>query len=124
MVRDLMLEQGASPAAAETVVREAIIGPWFPTVAAVRLLSGGELWVQRVHVPTELAAEGEATLDPRDLGSHEWDVFGADGRYHGLIAFPEGFLLMDVVGDRAYGVARDELGVQRVVRLRVEPPTP
>lgn len=57
-----------------------------------------------------------------------FDVFGADGRYGGRVRLPGG---MDaypapvIRGDALYGVVRDSLNVQHVVRARIRrPPAP
>lgn len=51
-----------------------------------------------------------------------WDVFAPDGRFLGQVHFPHGFTLYALRGDHAWGVQRDELDVQSIVRLRVDPP--
>ena len=52
-----------------------------------------------------------------------YDVFEPDGTYLGVVAPPEDFTpyvnpVFD--GDLVWGVTRDELGVERVVRYRIE----
>ncbi len=54
-----------------------------------------------------------------DFGGSNWDVFDADGRFLGEVAMPPRFTPRALLGDRIYGVARDALDVQYVVRLRV-----
>jgi hypothetical protein len=51
-----------------------------------------------------------------------WDVFSEDGRLLGEVAMPARFTLHKIRGSRIYGVERDELGVQRVARLRIRMP--
>jgi hypothetical protein len=41
-------------------------------------------------------------------------VFDADGQYLGVVSFGVRFQPLRVIGERFYGVARDELGVQAV----------
>jgi hypothetical protein len=55
----------------------------------------------------------------QDLGSSEFDVFDAEGRYLGMVAMPDRFTPLRFVGDAVYGVWQDELDVQYVVRLRI-----
>jgi hypothetical protein len=59
------------------------------------------------------------TFDPQDIGAPEWDVFDRQGRFLGVLTMPSRFQPLRVVDDRVYGVQRDELDVQHVVRLRV-----
>lgn len=70
------------------------------------------VWVERV------------TADPR-LSGRIHDVFDPEGRFLGsaTLPFPLGRLLRPVARrDRIYGVTTDSLGVQYVVRARVERP--
>jgi len=52
-------------------------------------------------------------------GGPYWDVFDGDGAYRSVVEMPAGFKPMRFVDDRLYGVHRDELEMQRVVRLRL-----
>jgi hypothetical protein len=71
---------------------------------------GGHLWVQR-----RTAAD-----DPFELA----DRYGPDGGYLHTVRWPRGVFLYHgaVDGDAAHGVSLDELGVARVVKLRLPPP--
>lgn len=67
----------------------------------------GRLWVR-----PEVAADS--------LRQRRFDVFDAEGRYLGPVDSPVDLPRAPrVVGDRVYGVTRDELGVNYVVRLRI-----
>ena len=46
-------------------------------------------------------------------------MFDGDGAYRGVVEMPAGFKPMRFVDDRLYGVHRDELEMQGVVRLRL-----
>ncbi|HSG48886.1 MAG TPA: hypothetical protein VLA43_13790, partial [Longimicrobiales bacterium] len=99
--------------------------PAFHAISAGR---DGRIWV-RVPQP---GAEGEdRNYDPKnpDATPDRWsepvafDVFEEDGTYLGGVSAPQGFSVNpDPVfdGERVWAVTRDELGVQRVVRYRVE----
>ena len=55
--------------------------------------------------------------------SVRYDVFEADGTYLGVVVPPDEFSpFPDPVfnGDHVWGVTRDELGVARVVRFRID----
>jgi hypothetical protein len=93
------------------------------------------LWTRRVLSADELRATGEP-FNPRTVamiyaggyvpegnaGSTVWDVFDADGVYLGPLELPARFTPLHVHDHHIYGVARDSLDVQYVVRLAVEPP--
>ena len=49
----------------------------------------------------------------------EWDVFDAAGKYLGMVTMPPKFAPRMIWGNQIYGVWRDELDVQYVVRLRI-----
>ena len=54
-----------------------------------------------------------------EFGSTTSDVYAADGRYLGVVEMPQRFQPRTFRGDKIYGVWRDELDVQYVMRLRV-----
>jgi hypothetical protein len=103
-----------------------------PVVFSLATGPEGTLWAQRVRPPASIAAEGGDSLDigPTDpelfladvtlrLGSPNWDVFDAEGRYLGVVTFPERFDAVRFRGDAVYGMWRDTLGVEYVKRLRI-----
>lgn len=84
----------------------------------------------RLHQPG--VEEENPDYDPREEGSTRtrwteptvFDVFADDGTYLGRVDAPDDFSpypapIFD--GDRVWAVTRDELGVQRAVRFRLEP---
>ncbi|MCY3942393.1 MAG: 6-bladed beta-propeller [Gemmatimonadetes bacterium] len=94
------------------------------------LLAGrdGRIWVR---LATEAQRVENEDHDPEDPSSMpvDWreplryDVFEPDGTYLGVVAPPEAFThwvepVFD--GDHVWAVTRDELGIQRVVRYRIE----
>jgi hypothetical protein len=58
-----------------------------------------------------------------EFGSRISDVYDRDGRYLGVVQMPERFQPRTFRGDKIYGVWRDELDVQYVMRVRVEAET-
>jgi hypothetical protein len=54
-----------------------------------------------------------------DFGSRTWDVFDAEGRYLGVVNMPPRFQPVRFLGNVIYGIQRDELDVQYVVKLQV-----
>jgi hypothetical protein len=93
--------------------------PHWPSLASVLSGPDGTLWVQRID-PDE--AMEELTIEDfqsGNLGSRDWDVFDAEGTYLGVVGMPEGVVPFRFRGSHLYGVHHDEVGVQRVVRLRL-----
>lgn len=105
--------------------------------AFFRILSGPQrsIWVQHVYTPSDMS-EGERenfgfgaqhpqlfVANPRlALGAPDWDVFDEKGRFLGLVTLPDRFDPMTVVGNDLYGVWRDELDVEYVMKLSVLEP--
>ena len=98
-----------------------------------RLLSGprGSIWVQGGTVADSLSEQDRNTLrdfqgldallsNPHLLfGARNWDVFDADGRFLGEATMPARFTPTKFVGEEIYGVWKDELDVEYVMRLKV-----
>jgi hypothetical protein len=53
------------------------------------------------------------------VGAREWDVFDARRRFLGVVTMPPPFTALVFRGGDIFGVSRDELDVQYVVRLRI-----
>jgi hypothetical protein len=85
-----------------------------------RILGGPDnsIWVQ--HVLTADAVErAGGTFNAQDIGAPDWDIFDAEGRLLGTLRMPDRFQPLRVIGNHVYGVQRDDLDVQYVVRLRI-----
>jgi hypothetical protein len=86
------------------------------------LASGPEetLWVRGVlpvdSMTHEIVTSGSALSA---LARHEWRVFARDGQFLGGIMLPPRFTFFKIRGTHIYGMERDDLGVQRVVRLQI-----
>lgn len=90
--------------------------------AYLQFLSGPQntVWVQGILAPSSLSAEAQEFFNPQqDLGSSNFEVFDAEGRYLGVVTMPDRFTPLRFEGDVVYGIWRDELDVQYVVRLRI-----
>jgi len=93
---------------------------FLPAFASFHTGFQGSLWVQPVQAPGLLSDEEiELYNFIEDFGAPEWDLFDRDGRYMGKVTMPPRFTPRTFLGDGIYGVARDDLDVQYVVRLRV-----
>ncbi len=93
------------------------IADFFPAFQDLVVGPMGSLWAQHVQPVSELSEEED--FDLNDMGAPEWDVFDSEGRFLGVVAMPHRFKRMVFRGDKIYGVWRDELDVQYVVRLRI-----
>jgi hypothetical protein len=72
---------------------------------------------------SSIALPASSEYDPLDAtmdeGSPDWSVFDREGRYLGVVRMPDRFKPMVFRGDEIYGVWRDDLDVQYVLRLRI-----
>lgn len=108
------------PGMAEQIMDALDFGEFLPAFAGIVAGSDGEIWVQHIQAVTELSEEELESFDVlQDLGAPEWDVFDADGKYLGVVTMPRRFSPRLFRGDHVYGVWRDELDVQYVLRLKV-----
>lgn len=120
-MQEIMSQQGAPPAAVQMITSSMEFADRFPVLS--ELLGGpeGTLWVQRVRPVDEMDFSG-AGMAAFEFGARQWDVYDREGRLLGAVELPERFRPIRVIGDDVFGVQRDELDVQYVVRLRVERP--
>ena len=94
-----------------------------------QLLAGrdGRIWVELWTEASRVENEEYDPDDPRSapvswVEPLRYDVFESDGTYLGAVVPPDEFtsFVQPVFdGDQVWGVTRDELGVQRVVRYRI-----
>jgi hypothetical protein len=110
--------QAIPPEFVEQIIGSMEFAPTWPALAALLAGPEGTLWVQVVDAGS-LDGLTVESLQAGDFGSRNWDVFGADGDYLGMVRVPEGFQAQRFVGDHLYGIHSDELGVQRAARLRL-----
>ncbi|WP_419940645.1 hypothetical protein [Candidatus Palauibacter sp.] len=102
--------------------REVYIPPErLPAVTGFAWGPEGTIWVRAAR-PVELMTWHVLYARPpvREFWSRNWDVFSADGRLLGTVVLPPRFTLLRIRGLYIYGVEEDDLGVQRVVRLRLQ----
>jgi len=108
---------GVPASAVERVIARFQFADTYPAFATLTHGPRGSVWVQRIRSGDELSDEGD--FDPQDLGSDTWDIFDSEGRYLGEVSFPGKYQPIKVIGDRIYGIARDELDVQSMKVYRV-----
>lgn len=107
---------GGDAGAADSPMVEA--PPLFPSITAVRAGPGGTIWVQRMG---DVAAIDPMAINAAErsdfFGGATWDVLEGDGSYAGSIELPPRFRVFRISNGAIYGAARDEDGVERVMRL-------
>jgi len=92
----------------------------FPAFSFISSGPVGTIWVQHVQPASELTEEELESYDLlQDAGARDWDVFDAEGKFLGVVSMPPRFAPRVFINDRIYGVWRDELDVQHMVRLRI-----
>lgn len=94
---------------------------YYPAYAGMQIGPEGSIWVQHIQSPSGLSEEELARWNfVEDIGSPEWDVFDREGRYLGVVQMPHRFAARLILGEKVYGVWRDELDVQYVMRLAIK----
>jgi len=93
---------------------------YLPPLETIVAGPAGTTWVQHVQAPSDLPDKEYDPLDATmDEGSPDWSVFDREGRYLGVVRMPDRFKPMVFRGDKIYGVWRDDLDVQYVLRLGI-----
>jgi hypothetical protein len=113
-------EAGVPPQGIEQLKSGISFEDRFPAFAQALSGPNGSLWVQRIRPLSEMSDEEKESFNPlQNIGSAQWDVFDAQGRYLGIIEMPFHYQPLGFDGDRVLGVWRDDLDVQYVRVLRV-----
>ncbi|HLV26283.1 MAG TPA: 6-bladed beta-propeller [Gemmatimonadales bacterium] len=120
-MREMMGQQGVPPEALQLILGNTEFADRYPVLSDLLGGPDGTLWVQRVRPANEMDFTGDGA-NAFDFGSRQWDVYDVEGRLLGAVELPPRFRPLHVEGDDIYGVQRDELDVQYVVRLRVLKP--
>jgi len=88
-----------------------------PALTAVRAGPRGTVW-RRIGDPACIHPMALNSPDhPDRLGGPLWDVLDAEGRYLGTVDLPAEVRVTRVTDGAVYGVTRDALDVEQVVRL-------
>ena len=106
----------------------------YPAFANLEVGPRGTLWVQHLRDFTNLTSAERANIQVNlfklqrgdvnsfeDAGAQFWDVFDADGRFLGVVTMPDRFVPHLFVGNNVYGVWRDDLDVEYMMRARIDP---
>lgn len=118
-LRDMMMRAGAPPANVDQFVQQIEFADNYPAFASLVAGPGGTLWVQHVRTAAQVEATG-GEFSAQDIGGSAFDVFDPEGRFLGSIELPDRFQPLRAVGNRMYGIFRDELDVQHVMVLRID----
>lgn len=123
-IREQYEQFNVPPQAIEQLIQGIGFADFYPAFGQMFIGPGGNLWVQRIRSARDMAASADevAEFDPQDIGSPEWEVFDQDGRYLGVVTLPDRFNPLNAEGNDLYGVWRDELDVQYVMRIQVNRP--
>lgn len=121
MFQRLFVDQGVPPQFASQLMSRVHFADNYPAFGQMLAGPRGTILVQLVQPLSQLSeAEQEGfNLQAGDLGSRTWDVFDAEGRYLGAVTMPLKFQPIQFRGDEIYGIQRDDLDVQYIVKLGV-----
>lgn len=115
-----MEDQGIPPQALQQIRGSLSFADQYPMF--VQILSGpsGSMWLRRPRIVSEMdPAALESFNILQDIGSPNWDVFDRDGKFLGVVEFPDRFTLLNFEDSHALGVWRDDLDVQYLMKLRL-----
>lgn len=111
-------ESAPSSQAAARMVESMEYADHYPVFAALFAGPGGTIWVQHAKDMSRIGPSDLEGFDVRAIGDNSYDVFDPEGRFLGVITTPRGFEPLRSDDDYVYGVGRDDMGVQHVIRLR------
>jgi hypothetical protein len=121
-LRKAIVDQGAPPQLATQLVDTRLhFAPNYPAFAQMIEGPHGSILVQLIEPVSSLSDEERESFDFQSgsIGSRQWDVFDHEGRYLGPLMMPLRFQPVEFRGNEIYGIQRDELDVQYVVKLAV-----
>jgi hypothetical protein len=118
--RGLLEQMGLPPQAFQIIEQGMSFGEYFPAYAQFLQGPNESIWVQHLVVPSELSDEEIEDFNPQlGMGSPNWDVFDGRGRFLGTLAMPDKYQPMRFLGGDIYGIWRDDMDVQYVLKLRI-----
>lgn len=123
-LREQMGQFGAQPAQIDQFMQGVGFAEFYPAFGQMFIGPEETIWAQRIRTARDMAeaAGEEVEFNAQAIGSPEWEVFDAEGRFLGVVTMPDRFRPVNVEGDQIYGIWMDELDVQYVMRLQVNRP--
>lgn len=118
LFRQQFEDQPPSPAT-DQMIQSLRFADHYPAYAELFGGPEGAIWVRHGREIPSLDRDDMGNFDVRGVGAPDYDVFDDAGRFLGTVLTPRRFEPVLTHNDRIYGVERDELGVQHVVRLRI-----
>ena len=92
----------------------------FPAITTVRAGPMGTIWVQLMGPVESIDPMALNAPDRADfLGGSTWHVLDPSGAFRGAIELPRRFRIFRMTDDAIVGAARDDEGVERIVRLKL-----
>jgi hypothetical protein len=116
-MREAWKNAGVPPAAMDQLMSNIEFADNYPAFASLLGGPDGSIWVQQVRTAQQVAEAG-GEFSAQDVGASDWDIFDSQGRFLGMLSLPQRFQPVRVVGQRLYGVWRDELDVQHVLVIQ------
>jgi hypothetical protein len=113
-MREAWKNAGVPPAAMDQLMANIEFADHYPAFASLLGGPDGSIWVQHVRTAQQVAEAG-GEFNAQDVGASDWDIFDSQGRFLGVLSLPQRFQPVRVVGQRLYGIWRDELDVQHVL---------
>jgi hypothetical protein len=117
-LRQALGDQPPSPAR-DRMLESMTYAEHYPVYAELFGGPDGTIWVRHAKDVSSMNDSDLEAFDVRAVGASTYDVFDSEGRFMGVVATPDGFEPLRSRGEYVYGVDRDDLGVENVVRLRV-----
>jgi hypothetical protein len=119
-IEEMWLQAGVPPQAMTQLRGIVHFGEFFPAFAQIRSGPRGTLWVQHYRSVGNMSEEELENYNLlEESGAPDWDVFNSEGRLLGRVTMPDRFAPRVFQDENIYGVWRDELDVQYVMRLRI-----
>lgn len=118
LLREKLRAIGGDASFADSPAVEAPL--FFPAITTVRTGPDNTLWVQRMGALADIDPMAINAPDRADFfGGPVWDVLDHEGRFLGTLTLPARFRIFRITADYIYGAARDESGIERILRLRL-----
>ncbi len=119
-LEEAWLQAGVPPQALTQLRGIVQFGEFFPAFAQIRSGPQGTFWVQHYRSVGDMSDEELENYNVlEESGAPDWDVFNSEGRFLGRVTMPDRFAPRVFKDENIYGVWRDELDVQYVMRLRI-----